>query len=134
MGHVEDLRCCHHLRRFAMVASDLCNSLINPVLSGGTLGFDHGDRNPIHNEENVRPVGMKSVRESPLLGYMKRVVSGMLKVDQRYVSLPFLANDRYRPLPSKPRENLRIALDIVPNAFDSIDDRVDVIDGHDSGI
>src|ERR671919_1897303 len=113
MGHVENLQRCHHLRRLTMVTSDLRDAFINPVLSDSALGFDQGDRNPIHNEENVRPVGMKSVRVSPFLCYMKRVVSRMLKVDQRYVSLPFIANDRYRPLASEPRENLRIPFDIV---------------------
>ena len=111
-----------------MVASDLRDSFIDPVLSGRALGFDQGDRNPVHNEENVRPVGVKSVCVPPLLSYMKNVVRQMLKVDQRYISFPFLANDRYRSLASKPRENLGIALDIVSNAFDSIYDRIDTID------
>lgn len=102
MGHDKNLGQTEEFRRFVVVAPNLLNAFVQPVMSKGAFGLDNGDGNAINKEDDIGATDTRAiiVLLPPFIGDGIDVLGEILKFNQFDIALTllFLAEDGHLAL------------------------------------
>ena len=131
MAEVEDLGGGDHFRRLFVVTPNLGQGFLHGLVFFCALTFHQGDRDAVDEEDVIGSVGVVAVGVFPLLGDVEGVPDRLLEIDEGDVALALFSLDVNRALAAEPGQDLRVALDVVPDRLEAVDDVVGQLRRHD---